>query len=258
MRKRIRGERRAYRKEKREQKKRAQLYKPQVRRKRKCRWPAVTLAIVVSLILLGAIAVFGINAYMKCSVEERILTIEQTGTLPEADCILVLGCLVKDGGEPSHMLEDRLRRAVELYEAGVAPKILMSGDHGRKDYNEVEAMKQYAMEQGIPAEDIFMDHAGFSTYDSCYRAKDIFTVGKVIIVTQKYHLHRALYIAENLGMEAYGVDADYRTYYNQSMRDLREMLARVKDFLYVLVQPEPVYLGNQIPITGDGNVTNDN
>lgn len=257
MKRRNSGERKAYRKVKKERKRMLRPYKPQVRRKRKYSGLKITLGVFVLLGLSGVVAVFAINACIKSHVEEQILTPEEAGELQEVDCILVLGCLVKDGGEPSHMLEDRLRRGVELYKAGAAPKLLMSGDHGRKDYNEVEAMKQYAIEQGVPSEDIFMDHAGFSTYDSCFRAKDIFTAEKMIVVTQRYHLYRALYVAEKLGMEVYGVDADYRTYFNQSMRDMREMLARVKDFLYVLVCPDPVYLGDSIPIDGDGNVTND-
>ena len=201
--------------------------------------------------------VIGINAYVKSRIEEQILAEEEVLGLQDVDCILVLGCLVKNSGEPSHMLEDRLRRAVELYHAGVAPKLLMSGDHGQKDYNEVEAMKQYAIEHGVPSEDIFMDHAGFSTYESCYRAKEIFGVEKIILVTQEYHLYRALYIADKLGLEVYGTNADYRTYYNQKMRDVREVLARVKDFFYVVFRPEPTYLGEEIPISGDGDVTND-
>ena len=213
--------------------------------------------VAVILILLGLGTLFCVNAYVKHKVAEQILTPEEVIELQDVDCILVLGCLVKDGGEPSHMLKDRLRRGVELYMAGAAPKLLMSGDHGRKDYNEVEAMRQYAIEQAVPSEDIFMDHAGFSTYDSCFRAKEIFTAEKIVVVTQEYHLYRALYIAETLGMEAYGVASDYRTYYNQSMRDIRESFARVKDSLFVLLRPEPVYLGEKIPIDGDGNVTND-
>ena len=213
--------------------------------------------VAVILILLGLGTLFCVNAYVKHKVAEQILTPEEVIELQDVDCILVLGCLVKDGGEPSHMLKDRLRRGVELYMAGAAPKLLMSGDHGRKDYNEVEAMRQYAIEQAVPSEDIFMDHAGFSTYDSCFRAKEIFTAEKIVVVTQEYHLYRALYIAEALGMEAYGVASDYRTYYNQSMRDIRESFARVKDSLFVLLRPEPVYLGEKIPIDGDGNVTND-
>jgi len=215
------------------------------------------LWILFGLVVLGIGIVFGINVYVKHKVSEQILSAESVNELAEVDCILVLGCLVKNSGEPSHMLEDRLRRAVELYQAGVAPKILMSGDHGRKDYNEVQAMKQYAIEHGVPSEDVFMDHAGFSTYDSCYRAREIFGTKKIIIVTQEYHLYRALYIAEELGLEAYGVATDYRTYYNQKMRDAREVIARVKDFIYVILRAEPVYLGEPIPILGNGDATND-
>lgn len=217
----------------------------------------IVLLVLILLAVLGVGTIIGINTYVKSRIKEQILTEEEALGLQDVDCILVLGCLVKNSGEPSHMLEDRLRRAVELYHAGVAPKLLMSGDHGQKDYNEVEAMKQYAIEHGVPSEDIFMDHAGFSTYESCYRAKEIFGVEKIILVTQEYHLYRALYIAEKLGLEVYGVNADYRTYYNQKMRDIREVLARVKDFFYVVFRPEPTYLGEAIPISGDGDVTND-
>ena len=125
------------------------------------------------------------------------------------------------------------------------------------DYNEVETMKQYAIDEGIESENIFMDHAGFSTYESIYRAKEVFGVKKMAIITQEYHLYRALYIAEQLGIEAYGVASDYHTYVGQSMRDLREVLARAKDFVTTIVKPEPTYLGDFIDIHGDGNVTND-
>ena len=259
MKRRIKGERKAYKEVDKERKRRLQPYKPQTRKKTKCRWRVIIVALgtLLLLALLGICSVLGINTYIKKSVSAQMLTVEEIREVQDADCILVLGCLVKNCGEPSHMLEDRLRRAVELYQAGAASKILMSGDHGRKDYNEVQAMKQYAIEHGVPSEDVFMDHAGFSTYESCYRAKEIFNADKIIIVTQEYHLYRALYIAEELGMEAYGVSSDYRTYYNQKMRDAREVLARVKDFLYILFQPEPTYLGEQIPISGNGDITND-
>lgn len=259
MKRHIKGERKAYREVYKERRRRLRPYKPQVkvRRKERGRWLRVILLVLIGLMVLGSGVILGINAYVKNKVSERILTPEAAVKLQEADCVLVLGCLVKKSGEPSHMLEDRLRRAVELYQAGAAPKLLMSGDHGRKDYNEVQAMKQYAIECGIRSDDIFMDHAGFSTYDSCYRARDIFAAKKIIIVTQEYHLYRALYIAEELGLEAYGVPSDYRTYYNQRMRDTREVLARVKDFIYVLFRAEPVYLGEQIPIWGNGDATND-
>lgn len=207
--------------------------------------------------LLAGSIVAGIDAHVVNSVRERIVSPAQAEALSDVDCILVLGCKVHEDGVPSHMLEDRLKRGVALFEKGVAPKLLMSGDHGQDDYDEVNAMKDYAVEAGVPSEAVFMDHAGFSTYESMYRAKEVFDVKKVIIVTQAYHLYRALYIAESLGLEAYGVDADYRSYAGQFGRDVREILARCKDFLGVQLKPKPTYLGEKIPINGDGNVTND-
>lgn len=213
--------------------------------------------VLVCLGILGGLAVLGINAFVKDSTKEQILTSQQAAALTDVDCILVLGCLVKSDGVPSDMLHDRLQRGVELYDLGAAPKILMTGDHGRDDYDEVDAMKRFAVEAGVPSENVFMDHAGFSTYESMYRARDIFKAKKILIVTQEYHLYRAIYIAESLGLEAYGVAADYRSYSGQLSRDVREMLARVKDFGTSLFQPKPTFLGEAIPIWGDGNLTND-
>jgi len=207
--------------------------------------------------LLGGITVLGINAYVKHSVADRILTSEEAAELADVDCIMVLGCQVKDSGKPSDMLADRLRRGIEVYELGASPKLLMSGDHGRTEYDEVNTMKQVAIDAGIPSSDVFMDHAGFSTYESVYRARDIFEADKIIIITQEYHLYRALFIAEKLGVEAYGVASDYHTYYGQAMRDFREILARNKDFLMTIFKPEPTYLGEAIPVSGDGDLTND-
>ena len=214
-------------------------------------------AVAGGCILLGSCAVLAANAYVKNTADDRIITAEQAAKLTEVDCILVLGCKVKDDGNPSHMLEDRLRRSVELYNAHAAPKLLMSGDHGQDEYNEVGTMKKYATDAGIPSSDVFMDHAGFSTYESLYRAKEVFGVKKVIIVTQEYHLYRALYIAEQMGIEAYGVAADYRTYVGQTNRDVREVLARCKDMVTTAFDVPPTYTGEPIPIDGDGNVTND-
>lgn len=160
-------------------------------------------------------------------------------------------------GNPSNMLEDRLLRGIELYDAGASQKLLMSGDHGRKNYDEVNVMKQFAVARGVPSEDVFMDHAGFSTYESMYRARDVFQAEKVIIVTQRYHLYRALYAAKQLGLDAYGVASDQRTYAGQKRRDVRELLARGKDFMTGIFKPEPTYLGEAIPVNGDGNATND-
>ena len=215
------------------------------------------LSVFLCLCILGITALTVINASVKISAGDQILTPAEAAKLQDVDCILVLGCLVKDDGSPSHMLQDRLRRAVELYDLGAAPKLLMTGDHGRVDYDEVATMKQYAIDAGIASENVFMDHAGFSTYESIYRAKEIFQAKKILIVTQEYHLYRAIYIANRLGIEAYGVSSDYRSYVNQTMRDIREVLARVKDFGVCIFKPEPTYLGEAIPIFGDGNLTND-
>lgn len=217
----------------------------------------IAFCIVLGLGVLGVAAVLGINLWITASVSDRILTEQQAAQLQGVDCVVVLGCQVRSNGSPSHMLEDRLKRSVALYEVGAAPKLLMSGDHGTVTYDEVNAMKRYALEAGVPSEDVFMDHAGFSTYETVYRAKEIFGADKVIIVTQQYHLYRALYIAQALGIEAYGVAADYRQYSGQFVRDLREVLARVKDFGMSIIKPEPTYLGKAIPISGNGELTHD-
>ena len=213
--------------------------------------------IVLCILVIAMAPVFVVSGYVKSAADGRILSMEEATRLEDVDCIIVLGCQVRQDGSLSHMLRDRLIRGVGLYQAGAAPKLLMSGDHGRVDYDEVGAMKQYAIEQGVPSQDVFMDHAGFSTYETVYRAKEIFQADKVIIVTQEYHLYRALYIADQLGLEAYGVSADLNTYGGQTMRDLREVLARCKDFGMCIFLPEPEYLGEAIPVSGNGDVTND-
>ena len=215
------------------------------------------LLILLCLAVCGAATVFGIDAYVKHSTADRILSAEEAAKLENVDCIMVLGCRVKPDGNPSDMLADRLRCGLEVYSLGAAPKLLMSGDHGRTEYDEVNTMKQIAIDAGVPSADVFMDHAGFSTYESVYRARDIFQADKMIIVTQEYHLHRALFVARQLGVEAYGVAADYHTYFGQFMRDFREVLARNKDFVMTIVKPEPTYLGDVIPVSGNGDLTND-
>ncbi len=215
------------------------------------------LVVLLCFIVLGASSVLIINAHVKSSVDDRVITVEEASELENIDCIIVLGCLVRGDGSLSDMLHDRLSRAVELYKTGAAPKLLMSGDHGRTEYNEVGAMKRFAVDEGVPSEDVFMDHAGFSTYETIYRAKEIFEADRVIIVTQEYHLYRALYIADQLGIEAYGVSSDLHKYYGQYVRDIREVLARCKDFAMCIFKPEPTYLGESIPVNGNGNLTND-
>ncbi len=173
------------------------------------------------------------------------------------DCIMVLGCGVKADGTPTDRLRDRVKVGVALYKAGAAPKLLMSGDHGDESYDEVTAMLKLAVELGVPEEDIFLDHAGFSTYESVYRAQYIFSCDKMIIVTQEYHLYRALYIAESFGIEARGVSADLVPYAKMLYHNCRETLARCKDFFYALTKPDPTYFGEKIDLSGDGSSTHE-
>ena len=210
----------------------------------------------IIVIIIIALIVLGINLYVRISTNKQIIKENDYTELSDVDCIIILGAGIW-GDKPSPMLEDRLLEGIKLYQNSVSDKIIMSGDHGRREYDEVNIMKNYSIEKGIPSENIFMDHAGFSTYESIYRAKDIFEAKKVVIVTQKYHLYRALYIANQLGLEAYGVGADPRQYVGEIYIEIREILARDKDFIKCIFKPEPTYLGDTIPVSGNGDITND-
>ena len=199
-----------------------------------------------------------INAYMFEFSSKYFLTVEEASD-DNFDCVLVLGAGVW-GDDPSHLLEERLNKGIEIYNTGCTNRILMSGDHGRIEYDEVNVMKDFAVEKGAIAEEVFMDHAGFSTYESMYRAREIFQIKKVIIVTQKYHLYRAVYNARKLGLDAYGVAADGQYNFSLPVRTYnatRESLARCKDFIWCIFKPEPTYLGEAIPINSSGVLTDD-
>jgi SanA protein len=169
-----------------------------------------------------------------------------------------LGALVFRSGNLSDVLADRVDTGIDLYRAKKVDKILLTGDHGRVGYDEVNAMRRYALKQGIPPEDIFMDHAGFSTYESMFRARDVFKVKSAIVVTQRFHLARSVYTARALGIRATGIEADRHIYRNAIFNELREVMARTKAFIEVnITHPKPKFLGPQIPITGDGRLTND-
>lgn len=174
----------------------------------------------------------------------------------KADAILVLGAGINKD-KPSLMLKERLDEAYVLYKSNVSDKIIVSGDHSRDGHDEVNVMKNYLIDLGVNSSDIFMDHAGFSTYDSVYRCKEIFEVKTVVIVTQKYHLYRALYIADSLGLNAKGVSATKKIYKGQIMREIREIAARDKDVVKSLFKMKPKYLGEVIPVSSDGDITND-
>lgn len=208
----------------------------------------LALSICVILGISGLVA--GVNAYVIDKGDDTIISSEESEKLQDVDCIIVLGCYVKEDGTPGNILADRLKTGVELYKNGVAPKIIMSGDHSSEQYNEVASMKNFAVNAGVPSEDVFMDHAGFSTYETMYRAKEVFKAKKVVIVTQEYHLYRSVYIAEKLGMKAYGVASDFK------LQENREILARCKDFISTIIKPRPANLGRTYSIKANGNMTN--
>ena len=216
------------------------------------------ILIIPVFILICALVPVAMNIYVVSFSSQYILTPEEFEA-QNVDCVMVLGAGVW-GDSPSHMLEERLNRGIEVYNSPATNRLLMSGDHGRTDYDEVNVMKSFAMQSGAVSEEVFMDHAGFSTYESMYRARDVFDVKSLIIVTQEYHLYRAIYDARKLGLEAYGVAADGQYNYGLDMRlynNLRESLARCKDVIWCIAQPEPTYLGEVIPISASGNLTND-
>lgn len=207
----------------------------------------ITIIVVMLLVL-----VFGINFYVKQSTKNQIINISE---IKDVDAIVVLGASVKKDGSLSLMLKERLDTSFEIYNS-IQSKIIMSGDHTKKYYDEVTAMKNYAIENDIDSNIIYLDHAGISTYDSVYRIKHVFKLKKIVVVTQEYHLYRTLYIANKLGIEAYGVNATKLRYNGQLYRDLREILARNKDFFKCIFKPKSKYFGDTIDMNASGNLTN--
>lgn len=206
--------------------------------------------LTISLIFVVAVTVVvAINFGVQKTSESFIYNAQD---VPQKEVALVLGAKVYQDGRLSDMFRDRVDVAVGLYKAGKIKKILVSGDHGTKEYDEVNAAKNYLLQNGVPGADIFLDHAGFDTYDSVYRARDVFQVESIIVVTQNYHLPRALYIADKIGVDAVGVGADLRTYGGEDYRNFREEFAVVKAWLDVALQAKPKFLGKPVPASGEG------
>ncbi len=218
--------------------------------------PVKILLAVLIIIGVTSIVFVTLNLVVCLSVKDRMRSVADGPDDSGYDCIIVLGCGVW-GDTPSPLLTDRLDTAIELYRRGAAPKLLMSGDHGQKDYDEVSVMRRYAMERGVPSEDIFLDHAGFSSYETMWRASKVFGVQKAIVVTQKYHLFRSLYDARAFGIEVQGTIATGHTFASLPMWEARECLARVKDFFWCIFKPSATYGGAPIDIHGNGEVTLD-
>ena len=225
--------------------------------------PVRMLSALIKTAAAAAVIVIGLNFYVIKSTQPQINaaydTPEDTATREEVEdlisispeCILVLGASVTSDGVPSPILQDRLDTAIDLYNKGVAPKLLLSGDNGQMVYNEVKAMQNYALEAGVDENDIYLDHAGFSTYESIYRAKYIFKVDSMIVVTQTYHLYRSLYGCRRMGITAMGAAADQYTYAGQEKREVRDVLARDKDFVKWIFKPQPTFLGDAVPISAE-------
>lgn len=213
----------------------------------------LTAALLAAIVAVALVFV-GTNAAAIIATKDDIVDL-QAASLFDADAIIVLGASVHSDGTPSGILRDRLDDGIALYFAGAAPKIIMSGDNGTESYNECWAMKQYAVSQGVPSEDVFCDHAGFSTYETMYRARHVFGAERVVVATQTYHLYRALFDAQGVGMQAVGVPSDYGEYLNQSWYDLREVFARAKDFFQVLFKTPPTFTGDPISLDQSGDVT---
>lgn len=208
---------------------------------------------MIVVLFLGVLVFLAINAMVIYKANKYILN-EESG-FTKVEVLIVPGAYVYPDGRPSDILKDRLDTALEILEHDKSMKILVTGDHGTVNYDEVNAMRKYLEENGVDTSNIFMDHAGFSTYESIYRAKEIFQVESAVIVTQSFHLKRAVYTARKIGIDAYGVEADKHIYVNIFKYQLRESLARCKDFLLVnFLKTKPKFLGEKIPISSSNGV----
>lgn len=207
--------------------------------------------VVVSVILVGAT-----TGLLCCAVvlfhRSEIVSVDSVASAPIA---IIFGAKVKDDGTPSDILRDRLLTGIDLYDRHLVSKLLLSGDDGQIAYDEVNVMREFVLDHGVEPSDIFLDHAGFDTFDSMARASKVFGVTEAILVTQKYHLPRALYLAEAFHIAAQGVSADRQTYRGMLRYEARELLADVKAVFDVVFHVSPKYLGEPIDATGDGQTT---
>lgn len=197
---------------------------------------------------MGLLLVAIVSLHILRATKPSIYTFE---TVPSAEAALILGARVYKDGRLSDMLRDRVETALDLYRARKVTKLLVSGDHGQTTYDEVNTIRAYLLAAGVPQQDIFLDHAGFDTYDSVYRAKAIFEASTIIIPTQAFHLPRALYLAQGVRLKAYGVAADRQIYQGATYAATREFASRFKAFLNITFHSTPKFLGEKIPLTGD-------
>ena len=218
---------------------------------------AVTTLNIAAFVVAAVLAVtFVIDLIVVCTVSPRIYYLNEFESDREYDCIIVLGCAVYKDGDPSPFLKDRLRTAITLYQEGVSDKILLSGDRDdAEEYDEVGAMYEFCVENGVAPEDIFLDIYGYSTYETMYRAYNYYGVRSAVIVTQGYHIYRSTFIASGLGIDATGVKAINSGYTIAPHNYVRECAAMVKDFVQTLVKPATIEAGNVYDINGSGEIT---
>jgi len=217
------------------------------------------LCVSAVVIVLSTVAVVGLVLWANvaiCSATKRAIY-DRADQTPARPVAIVFGARVW-GQKPSRILRDRLDAGIRLYHLRKVEKLLLSGDHGRHSYDEVNAMGNYAVAKGVRPEDVFLDHAGFRTYDTLYRARQVFGIRRVVLVTNRFHLPRAVYTARRFGLDAVGLESDTITYRSWFRNECRECLARTLAWMQVNVtRPRPKYLGKTIDIQGDGRVTHD-
>jgi SanA protein len=213
------------------------------------------LNILVFGVLLSIVAVLILQLHVKRTSREAIKT--DMTQLEEAYTGIVLGASIKPDKSLSLILQDRVDAALLAYKNKKFKKFLLSGDHGKENYDEVNAMKNYLNNKGVPDEDIFLDHAGFDTYDTMFRARDVFHVTDAIVFTQKFHLPRAVYLGKNMGLNIQGFVADQHEYPGNSHFARREWLANIKAWMELNIEKSPAYSGKVIPITGDSKLSHD-
>lgn len=202
-------------------------------------------ALVLSLLTL--VGLFAPKFVMQLFASPRTFTVEN---VPSTRVAIVFGAGLLRDGSAGPVLSDRVQTAVRLYQQGKVEKLLMSGDNRFIEYNEPGAMRQYALDLGVPNEDIVLDYAGRRTYDTCYRAKHIFGVEQAILVTQPFHMPRALFLCNWFGVESTGVEANNRYFLKRSRAywNFREVFAAFQAAWDVLItKPLPV-LGEVEPI----------
>ena len=216
---------------------------------------SIPVNLILAVLIINALICFSVSGDIVCSLKDVPARAQEAFSQSDLErlkavdpqCALILGCSVHPDGSPSLMLKDRLDCGILLYKTGVVDRLLLSGDAGQVEYNEVGAMHSYCLSQGVPEEALLLDQAGFSTYESVYRAQSVIQVERMVIVTQKYHIFRALQIAEGLGIDSLGVCSDQSNYDYAVQRELREVLARTKDLFQTALKLPPAYAGDVVP-----------